>query len=185
MNVRRRCLIISLVSMSVCLVRSPLKSIALSASQNREDGLSSLAIDAKEEIRRVVTDSQLNETLKIYVYPSNFDRSLLGRYWVPESKGGKAIVKIENSVRRLVDRGWHYDKESANEKLDILSIKVWPQGNVADVRTHERWYVPMVDAEGMPVKDREPFLEYSCTYRLLRVDGKWLIMTTTVPYHED
>jgi hypothetical protein len=133
----------------------------------------------------VVKDSQFNEILLVYVFPSTFDKALLAKYWVPESKGGKAIIQVENSVRRLLDRRWHYAKESANEQFDIRSIVVFAPGDVADVRTRERWYVPMTDEEGRLVKERDSILEFPCTYRLLKIDGRWLIQKSSCPYRED
>lgn len=168
-----------------CLGGGSLNSVA-SAPQNRQAILRYQANESdKEEIRKVVNDSQLNEMLVIYVSPSSFDKSLLTKYWVPENKGGKAIIQVESSVRRLVDRGWHYDKESANEQLDIWSMIVFAPGDVADVRTRERWYAPMVDEEGRIVKERDSILAFPCTYRLLKIGGKWLIQKSSCPYHED
>src|ERR1051326_1503918 len=68
----------------------------------------------EEQIRKVVTESQFKETLVIYVNPASFDRELLIKYWVPEVKGGKAIINVQNAVRRLIDHKWHYANESAN-----------------------------------------------------------------------
>jgi len=138
-----------------------------------------------EQIRRVLTDSQFIETLIIYVNPANFDKTLLTKYWVPENKGGKAIVQVENSVRRLLDKGWHYAKESANEQFEIRSVTIFPPGDVADVRTRERWYVPMVDKDGNIVRERDAVLEYpAVTYRLVKMDGKWLVQKSSAIYHD-
>lgn len=138
----------------------------------------------EEAIRRVVRDSQYNETLVIYVYPSNFDQALLSEYWVPEDKGGKAILQVENSVRRLIDNGWHYAKESANERFEITSVTIFAPGDVADVRTRERWNLRLVDENGWLVKDRDSILEYPVTYRVLKIDGKWMIQKSSTPYHD-
>src|SRR5262245_22074052 len=67
----------------------------------------------EEQIRRVLRESQFAETLYIYQFPKDFDREILEKYWVPENKGGKAIVQVLDSVRRLLDRRWHYSKDSA------------------------------------------------------------------------
>lgn len=139
---------------------------------------------AEEEIRRVVTESQLYETLFIYGNPAGFDKGKLLEYWVPESKGGKAIVQVQNAVRRLLDRRWHYSKESKNEEFVIRSITFFAPGDVADVTTRERWYVPMVDEQGRLVKDREATLEYSIRYRVVKIDGRWLLLLNSTPYRD-
>ncbi|SRR6266404_1556149 len=164
-------------------VVKPTKSLAL---QNRQGLLRLQPTETEqEEIRKVVKDSQFNETLKIYVFPSSFDKALLAKYWVPENKGGKAIVQVESSVGRLLDRHWHYSQESINEQFSIREIIVFAPGDVADVRTRERWYVPMIDDDGKLVKERDSILEFVCTYRLLKIDGRWLIQKSSCPYHED
>jgi hypothetical protein len=135
----------------------------------------------EEQIRRVLRESQFAETLYVYEDPKNFDQEVLTRYWVPENKGGKAILQVLDSVRRLLDKRWHYSKDSANEEFVISSIKIFPEENVAEVRTRERWYVPMVDEQDHIVKEKEPILEYQVFYRLLKIDGKWLLQSNSTP----
>jgi hypothetical protein len=135
----------------------------------------------EEQIRRVIRESQFNETLVIYVNPKTFDQALLTKYWVQEEKGGRAIIQVKHSVRRLLDRRWHYSVESANEEFEILSIKIFPPGDVADVRTRERWYVPMVDDQERIVKEKDPILEYPVFYRLLKIEGKWMLQLNSTP----
>jgi hypothetical protein len=135
----------------------------------------------EQQIRRILKDCQVAETLFIYEYPKDFDKELFAKFWVPESKGGKAIAQVEESVRRLIDKHWHYSKDSANEEFEIVSIKIFPEGDVADVRTRERWYVPMVDDQERIVKEKSPILEYPVFYRLLKIDGKWLLQINSTP----
>ena len=133
--------------------------------------------DEKDLIRQAITDSQAVETLVIYVSPKNFDHGLLTKYWVPANKGGKAIVQVQNAIRRLLDHGWHYSVDSANEEFDVRSITIYPPGDVADVRTRERWYVPMIDENGNIVRDRDSILEYPAAYRLVKIEGRWLVLS--------
>lgn len=139
----------------------------------------------EEEIRRVVYDSQFAETLVIYGNPKNFDRSLLTQYWVPVEKGGKALEKVLNAVRRLVRDNHHYSKDSENELFDIRSIRISPEGDRAEVRTRERWYLLLVDENEKRVKGRDPVFEYPVRYTLIKMDGRWLIETNSGPYRED
>lgn len=140
--------------------------------------------DDEEEIRRVVTDSQLNEMLIIYVNPKSFDQALLAKYWVPEKRGGQAVVKVQSSVQRLLDKKWRYANDSASELFEIRDVRIFPPGDVAEVRTRERWYVPMVDEHGRLVKERDSVLEFPVRYRLLKIDGRWLILTSSAAYRD-
>lgn len=181
-------LVLSIALIAVYVLPSPgisLKSVKASPNGNNHS-VSSTQIGStdEEEIRRVVTDSQFNETISIYGNPANFDKSLLTKYWVPENKGGEAIIEVENSVQRLLTKHWHYSKESANEKFEIRSIQISPQGDVAEVKTRERWHVPMVDDEGNLVKERESTLEYPVKYTLRKINGKWLIQKNSGPYRD-
>lgn len=136
----------------------------------------------QEQIRTVLRDCQFEETLDVYGNPKDFDESILTRCFVPETKGGKAVVQVENSVQRLLEKGWHYStKKSANEEFVFLEVKIFPQGNVAEVRTRERWYLLMVDEQDHIVIEREPRMEYEVTYRLVKMDGKWLIQSNSTP----
>src|SRR5439155_819405 len=134
----------------------------------------------EEQIRRIVRDSQFNETLGIYENPSTFDKTLLTTYWLPEGKGGKAIVQVEESIRRLLEKHWRYSKDSANEMFEIRSVKIYPDG-VAEVRTRERWYLPVVDEQDHIVTQRDPILDYQVVYRLVKVDGNWLLLSNSTP----
>src|SRR5438132_80615 len=134
-----------LIAAWLSLASNPLQATETTKYQNPKSD--------EEEIRRLVTDSQFEETLGYYVNPSAFDKTSLTRFFVSEDKGGKAVVQVENSIRRLLDKHWHYAKESANEQFEIRSITIFAPGDVADVRTRERWYVPMVDEQDRLVKD--------------------------------
>lgn len=183
--------IVNTVLLTLCLLTVILIPVSFSAAeaisvgQGQSDSRTQTNSNDEEEIRRVVTDSQFNEMLIIYVNPATFDRRLLTKYWVPENKGGEAMVKVQSSVRRLLNKRWHYDKESANEQFTIRNIKIFPPGDVAEVRTRERWYVPMVDDEERLVMARSSVLEFSVEYRLLKVDGRWLVQNSSGPYREN
>ncbi|MDX2181534.1 MAG: hypothetical protein SFV18_18210 [Bryobacteraceae bacterium] len=135
------------------------------------------------EIRRVVRESQLFETLRIYVAPKAFDRSKLNDFWVPADRGGRAIQNIEAAVQRQISRGTHYGDESKVEMFEIFSLAIFSPGDYAEVRTKERWYVPMYRDDGSRVVERSPFLgPYQVDYTLRKIDGKWLIQSAGTPY---
>jgi len=136
----------------------------------------------QQQIRTVLRDCQFEETTAVYEHPKDFDSSIFTRCFVPETKGGKAVVQVQNSVQHLLDKGWHSSaKESKSEAFVFLEVKIFPQGDVAEVITHERWYLLMVDERERIVIEIEPRMEYDVTYRLVKIDGKWLIQSNTTP----
>ena len=139
----------------------------------------------ESQIRKVLRDSQFIEMLTIYTHPKTFDKTLLDKYWVPADRGGDAVEKVQASVRRLLDKGWHYGDDSENEQFEIRSLQILSSGDEAEVRTRERWYMPMVDEAGNRVKERNPVLEFPVRYRLRKIDGRWLVQWSSGPYRED
>ena len=175
MNPSRRMIVFSIALTCFSFTAQP--RLVVSAQRETETD--------EQQIRRVLRESQFAETLYVYESPNEFDDEVLSRYWVPANKGGKAIGQVLDSVRRLVDRKWHYSKDSANEEFVIVSVKIYPEGDVAEVRTRERWYLPMVDEHEHIVKERDPILEYQVIYRLLKMDGKWLLQSNSTPRPRD
>lgn len=132
-------------------------------------------------IKRVLRDSQVYETLTLYVDPSKFDPSKLNEYWLPEERGGREIVEVRASVRRLFQEGRRYGPESRLERFDFTYVKVYAPGDYAEAGTIERWYLPLYQG-GKIVPDRNVFLgPYSVDYTLRKVSGRWLIERTTTP----
>ncbi|HEX8397653.1 MAG TPA: hypothetical protein VF644_10235 [Pyrinomonadaceae bacterium] len=136
----------------------------------------------EDQIRKVVRDSQFYESLTIYTNPNTFDKNLLTQFWVPADKGGVAILKVNASVQRLKKAGWHYGKGSENEVFTIRSVRIRPPGDIAEVRTQERWYLPLVDEEERAVPNRNPIIEFPVTYTLRKIDRRWLIQDSSAIY---
>jgi hypothetical protein len=168
----------------VCAVFLALVTVSAGAVEECAPQQKASPTGDEEEIRRVVTDSQFNEMLVIYVNPKTFDQALLAKYWVPENRGGQAVVKVQSSVQRLLDKKWRYANDSANELFEIRDVRIFPPGDMAEVRTRERWYVPMVDEQGRLVQARDSVLEFPVRYRLLKIDGRWLLLTSSAAYRD-
>jgi hypothetical protein len=136
----------------------------------------------EEEVRNVVRESQLYEMLVIYTNPRSFNKSMLDKYWVSANEGGKAAELIEASVRNLVNQGLSYGKESILEGFQIHKVNISPSGDRAEVETQESWYVPLYDERGRWVAGQSPSLALKPEYTLVKINGRWLILESSVPY---
>jgi hypothetical protein len=136
----------------------------------------------EEEVKRTVKESQIFESLNVYEHPEQYEKNLPSNYWVPVDKGGQALKAVENSIRNLVAKGWHYGPESSVRTFDILNAAIFA-GDRAEVRTREHWYLPLYYKNGTRVEGRSADLgPYEVNYLLRKLDGKWLIQTATIPY---
>lgn len=134
------------------------------------------------EAKRVVKESQLAETLAIYVNPISFDTGLLPKYWVPAESGGKEINEVRAAISRLTSHGTHYGSQSKCELFEFLQARVYAPGDYAEVRTIERWYIPLFRADGTPVLEHNDYLgPQQIDYKLRKINGSWLIQESTTP----
>jgi len=163
----------------------PVAALALAIAGWRAISLQSRvhATTPEQQVRQAVYDSQVFETTTIYGKPKAFNRSQLSKYWVPIEQGGRAVPKIEAAVQRQLKRGVHYGSESKVETFDFIFVKILPPGDYAEVRTRERWYVPVFREDGTRVTDRAPYLgPYEVDYTLRKINGRWLIQSNGTPY---
>lgn len=135
----------------------------------------------EDEVKRVVKESQLFETLSVYVNPNNFDESKLREYWLPAEQGGKAILQVEKQLASLRSKGRHFGAESELRQFDFRDVRVYAGRDYAEVRTDEKWYVPLYGADGSRVPDKNPILAYPVDYMLKKVNGKWLLEENGTP----
>lgn len=137
-------------------------------------------------VRRLVEESQKYESLTIYANPTAFDEPHLPDYWLAPELGGKEILKINSSLRRLQEKGLHYGRESRSERFDIRYVRVFSPRDYAEVGTTERWFLPLYRADGSRVEGRNEYLgTYDVDYALRKVDNRWLIEETSTPRYED
>lgn len=133
------------------------------------------------ELRRVVRESQMLEFLTFYKRPDKVDKEALRTYWLSAELGGREIVNVEESLDRLLRRGWRYGQESQAEQFAIVSVRAL-EVDLAEVRTRERWFLPLYDKQGRRVPGKNDYFgPYDAAYTLRKVDGKWLIAQSTTP----
>lgn len=137
----------------------------------------------KDEVRRVVLESQVYELRTIYTNPKAFNREMLNKFWVPVNSGGQAALNIEASVQKQLKRKLRYGTESKVEMFDFIDVSILPPGDYAEVRTRERWYAPVYREDTGRAFDKPPFLgPYQVDYTLRKINGRWLVQWTSTPY---
>jgi hypothetical protein len=138
----------------------------------------------QRSVRTAVEDSQKYQFLHLYTAPSQVrDADLSRAYWVPATQGGKEIENVRTSLNRLRQRGFHYGPESKLLALDVRYVRVALFSRDATVGTTEKWFLPLYEETGVVVPGKNPTLgPYQIDYLLRRIDGRWLIQSTTTPY---
>jgi|GEM_PF-1416025 len=130
----------------------------------------------EDEIRRVVKDSQLYESLVLYKNPSAFREEDLDQYWTSELDIGSNYDRrrIREAVKKLVDEGRRYGDETKCEQFDFQSVEINKAGDMAIVKTLEKWFVAVYFADGTLQRNRYVG-PYFVSYILRKIDGRWLI----------
>lgn len=130
----------------------------------------------EEEIRRVITESQRYESLVLYRDPEAFQESDLDRYWTAETDPGSNYDRknIRTGVRKLIEDGRHYGPESRCEQLEFQSVEINTNGDMAVVKTLEKWFIAEYRNDGALVRNK--FVgPYFVSYIVRKIDGRWLI----------
>lgn len=132
------------------------------------------------EVRRVVKESQIYETLTLYTNPDAVENVRFD-YWLPKELGGTEIDKVRTSLEHLRQKNLRYGPESRLERFDFTYVRILSPGDYAEVGTIERWYVPLYN-NGQLVTNRNVYLgPYTIDYTLRKIKGVWLIEKTTTP----
>lgn len=132
----------------------------------------------KAAAKRAVKDSQIVEFLKMYRDPDNLDLHDMTKYWLP---GSNALNDIDICLRHLRTERWHYGVGSKLDRFEFRYVRIF--GDHAEVGTTEHWFLPMVHADGSLVEERNPDQgPYELDYGLTKINGQWLVATTTTPY---
>jgi hypothetical protein len=134
------------------------------------------------EIKRVVMESGMRE-IAFYMNPESYDKNLLHLYWLLPEEGGKATDHIDASIARLLNKGWHYGKEAKADLFEFRSVRLFPPGDCGEVRTRERWQLPLYRKDNNRVWERNlTHGPYEVDYALRKINGKWRIQSTNAPY---
>ncbi len=133
-----------------------------------------------EEVKRVVRDSQMYESLVLYKSPTLFKEADLDQYWTSEldNKSNYDRPRIRMAVNKMVDEGRHYGEESKNEQFEFQNIDIDTTGEIAVVKTLEKWFVAVYHTDGTLLRNRT-IGPYFVSYIVRKIDGRWLIEKST------
>ena len=131
-----------------------------------------------KEIRAVVRESQLFETLTMYQRPGAYQDPDLSKYWLSEPDGGKAGAEVRQRMANLLKSGRSYGPNSRNERFDFISAVIDASGTRATVETDEAWVLEIV-RDGKVAETKR--LHYPVRYTLRKVGERWLIETNSTP----
>lgn len=134
----------------------------------------------EEEVRRVVRESQMFETLVLYKQPERFLESDLDKYWTAELQtgGNSDRARIRATVQKLLAEGRRYGSETKNVQFRFEMVKITESGEEATVRTFEEWQTANYLTDGSLIKI-SPIGPYFVDYLLRKVDGRWLVEKST------
>ena len=170
------------VTVGIVIMRRVANSPKDSQASARAERVEIRSPSDEEDVKRVVQESQVYETLTMYTAPKTFDDKDLQKYWLPADLGGKEIKQVEAALARLRSSSTHYGKESRVERFEFRYVRIFSPRDYAEAGTIERWYVPMYREDGSKVLGRNEYLgPYPVDYILRKVNGIWLIEESSTP----
>lgn len=133
-----------------------------------------------EEVRRIVNESQLYESLILYRDPNAFKESDLDKYWTPELQTNVNYdrSRIRGAVKKLIEEGQHYGEESRCEVFEFQTVEIDKKNATAVVKTLEKWFVAIYQTDGTLLKNRT-IGPYFVSYIVRNIDDRWLIEKST------
>ena len=134
----------------------------------------------EEAVKRVVKDSQIYESLVLYKNPSSFNEADLDKYWTAELDVNSNFDrgKIKEAVRKMVDEGRRYGDETKCEQFDFQTVDINRAGDMAAVKTLEKWFVAVYQTDGTLLRNRT-IGPYFVNYTVRKIGGRWLIEKST------
>lgn len=130
----------------------------------------------EEEIRRVVKESQMFESLVLYKNPTTFKEEDFDKYWTAELDVNTNYDRrrIREAVKKMIDEGRRYGDETKCEQFEFQSVEIDKTGKMALVKTLEKWFVAVYFSDGTLQKNKY-IGPYFVSYIVRKVDGRWLI----------
>lgn len=134
----------------------------------------------EEEIRQVVKESQLYESLVLYKNPASFNEQSFDKYWTPEltTNSNYDRRRIRDAVLKLNADGRQYGDETKCELFEFQSIEIDKNKDLAVVKTLEKWFITVYFNDGTLEKNKTVG-PYFVSYIVRKIDGEWLIEKST------
>lgn len=136
--------------------------------------------DEENEVRRVVRESQMFESLILYADPGSFKETDLDRYWTSELDGEVNYdrERIRQATKKLANEGHRYGEGTKCEIFEFESVEVNRNNDRASVRTFEKWLLADYSVDGSLLK-MKTVGPYFVDYLLRKIDGQWLVEKST------
>ncbi len=137
-------------------------------------------IDDELEVRRVVKESQLYESMVLYKNPQAFQETDLDKYWTNEIDGSMNFDRgrIRQSVEKLLAENRKYGDETKYERFDFQSVEINTTRDQATARVLEKWQVANYSFDNTLLQIK-PVGPYFVDYFLRKVDGQWFVEKST------
>lgn len=136
--------------------------------------------DEVEEIKRVVKESQMFESLVMYREPAGFTEDMLDKYWLSESDGQVNFdrSRIRQAVRKMAAEGRYYGEQSECTIFEFEKVEISKNRDFSTVRTFEKWSLDEIKIDSGSSK-KKTVGPYFVDYVLRKVNGRWLIEKST------
>lgn len=136
--------------------------------------------DDIEDVKRVVKESQMFESLVMYRNPEDFTEEMLDRYWLSESEGQANFdrSRIRQTVKKLLAEGRFYGEQTECVTFDFDKVELNKTRDVATVRTFEKWSLDDIKIDGN-ISKKKTVGPYFVDYVLKKVNGRWMIERST------
>ncbi len=136
--------------------------------------------DHDAEIRRVVRESQMYESLVLYRQPASFKAGDLDKYWTADlgEHANYDGSRIREAVLKMVDEGRRYGDESRCDQFEFQTIEIDATNKMAVVTTLEKWFVAVYKKDGELFRNRTVG-PYFVSYIVRNIDGRWLVEKST------
>jgi DNA-binding winged helix-turn-helix (wHTH) protein len=136
--------------------------------------------DDVEEVKRVVKESQMFESLVMYRDPADFTEEMLDRYWLSERDGQANFdrSRIRQAVKKMLAEGRYYGEQSECTVFEFEKVEINRNRDIATVRTFEKWSLEEIKDEGKTSR-KKTVGPYFVDYIVRKVNGRWLIERST------
>lgn len=134
----------------------------------------------KQNIKRVVEESQKYESMVLYNAPVSVKDEQLSQYWLigNEFESELDVNKIRAGVERLIREEKYYGNETKCERFEIQSVEINDEEDFATVKTLEKWFIAEYLNDGTLFRNKTVG-PYFVNYSLRKKDGRWLIEKST------
>jgi hypothetical protein len=147
------------------------------ASQARKNGTRDKTVTAVEATIQGAADAEA----AWYQHPEQDHLATLERYYLPTRQGGTGIGEVLDQVKKFRSESCRWSR-NAGHTISIEPSDVLTAGKIATVRTHENYHQPRICTGPTTPRAAAVDVHYVGTYKLIELEGRWLIQAIGVPF---